>query len=460
MPAVAAPPAPAFQHATRWDAPDGAHGPRVVIIGAGFGGLHAAERLKHVQARVTLVDRRNHHLFQPLLYQVATAGLSPGDIAYPIRAILRRQPNARVLLAEVIAVDLDLRQVQLRDGVLGYDYLVLATGSGHNYFGHADWEALAPSLKSLEDALEIRRRILLAFERAEREPDAARRAMLLTFVVVGGGPTGVELAGAIAEIAREVMVSDFRHIDPREARVILAEAGARILPALPATLAAKARGELQAKGVEVRTGAAVTAITSQQVCLGGDPGGVGGERIPAGTALWAAGVAASPLGRQLEGHPAPVVDRAGRIMVGADLTLPGHGEVFVVGDLAACRDGRGRLLPGLAPVAIQQGRAAADNIRRAYRGRPLRPFVYRDKGQLATIGRGEAVAQIGSLEFSGPIGWWIWATVHILYLIGFRNRFVVAFEWAWSYLNSSRGARLITGRLEPDASPRAGPRAS
>jgi NADH dehydrogenase len=450
MPASApASPAPVAQDRSRWDDPYGAaNDPRVLIIGAGFAGLYAALRLRHARARVTLVDRRNHHLFQPLLYQVATAGLSPGDIAYPIRAILRRQDNTRVLLAEVTQVDLDARQVHLRDGVLDYDYLILAAGSSHKYFGHSEWEPLAPSLKSLEDALEIRRRILLAFERAEREPDPGRRLMLLTFVVIGAGPTGVELAGAIAEIARDVMVRDFRHIDPREARVILVEAGARILPAFPPDLAAKAGAELQAKGVEIRTGAAVTAIEPQQVCIRG--AAASPDCIPTATALWAAGVAASPLGRQVHGHPEPELDRSGRIVVHPDLTLPGHREVFVIGDLAACHDARGRLLPGLAPVAMQQGRAAADNIRRASLGRPLRPFTYRDKGQLATIGRGAAIAEIGPLHFSGVLGWWIWATVHILYLIGFRNRFVVAFEWGWSYLNFSRGARLITGRLEPE----------
>lgn len=437
--------------ASRWDTAGVAQGPRVVIIGAGFGGLHAAERLNHTRARVTLVDRRNHHLFQPLLYQVATAGLSPGDIAYPIRAIVRGQANTRVLLAEVTAVDLDKKQVYLRDGVLAYDYLILAAGATHNYFGHGAWEPLAPSLKSLEDALEIRRRILLAFERAEREPDAAHRQQLLTFVVIGGGPTGVELAGAIAEIARDVVVRDFRHIDPREARVLLAEAGPHILPTFPPSLQARAAAELRARGVEIRTGTPVTAISADHVQLGGTgPDAARDEEIPASTALWAAGVAASPLGRRVSGHPEPQFDRSGRILVQSNLSLPGHPEVFVIGDLASCRDGRGRQMPGLAPVAMQQGRAAADNVQRAWRGLPARPFVYRDKGQLATVGRGAAVAEIGPLHLSGLLGWWTWAGVHILYLIGFRNRFVVAFEWAWSYLNSSRGARLITGRLEAD----------
>lgn len=454
MSAAAAPVAAAE---SQWDAAGVAHGPRVVIIGAGFGGLHAAERLRHTSARVTLVDRRNHHLFQPLLYQVATAALSPGDIAYPVRAIVRRQANTRVLLAEVTAVDLDQKQVFLRDGLLAYDYLIIAAGASHKYFGHPEWEAWAPSLKSLEDALEIRRRILLAFERAEREPELERRQRLLTFVVAGGGPTGVELAGAIAEIARDVVARDFRHIDPRESRVLLVEAGPHILPSFPPGLQERAAAELRAKGVEIRTGVPVTAISADHVRLGGaGPNQPPAEEIPACTALWAAGVAASPLGRQITGHPAPQLDRSGRILVNTDLTLPGHPEVFVIGDLAACRDARGRAMPGLAPVAMQQGRAAAANVRRAVLGLPLRPFLYRDKGQLATIGRGAAVAELGPLHFSGLFGWWIWAGVHILYLIGFRNRFVVAFEWSWSYLNSSRGARLITGRLESDPRAAAG----
>lgn len=446
---------------SQWDTAGVAHGPRVVIIGAGFGGLHAAERLNRTSARVTLVDRRNHHLFQPLLYQVATAGLSPGDIAYPIRAIVRRQANTRVLLAEVTGVDLDKKLVFLRDGQLAYDYLIIAAGASHNYFGHPEWEAWAPSLKSLEDALEIRRRILLAFERAEREPNLERRKQLLTFVVAGGGPTGVELAGAIAEIARDVVARDFRHIDPREARVLLAEAGPHILPSFPASLQKKAAAELRAKGVEIRTGVPVTAISADHVRLGGGgPAQAPGEEIPASTALWAAGVAASPLGRAITGHTGPQLDRSGRIVVNAELTLPGHSEVFVIGDLASCRDARGRQMPGLAPVAMQQGRAAAANIGRTVLGLPPQPFVYRDKGQLATIGRGAAVAEFGPLHVSGVFGWWIWASVHILYLIGFRNRFVVAFEWAWSYLNSSRGARLITGRLESDPRAAAGRQAS
>lgn len=449
--------APAAVTETQWDTAGAKQAPRVVIVGAGFGGLHAAERLKHTRARVTLVDRRNHHLFQPLLYQVATAGLSPGDIAYPIRAIVRHQTNTRVLLAEVTGVDLDQQQVSLRDGVLDYDYLILAAGATHSYFGHTDWEPLAPSLKSLEDALEIRRRLLLAFERAEREGDPQRRQALMTFVVVGGGPTGVELAGAIAEIARDVVVKDFRRIDPREARVILAEAGPRILPSFPADLAAKADAELRAKRVELRTGVPVTGISAEQVRLGGGPGQAPGEIIAACTTMWAAGVAASPLGSRITGHPAPRLDRAGRITVNSDLTLPGHPNVFVIGDMAACRDARGRSMPGMAPVAMQQGRAAADNARRSWMGLPLRPFVYHDKGQLATVGRGAAVAEIGPLHFSGWLGWWIWAGVHILYLIGFRNRFVVAFEWSWTYLNASRSARLITGRLEADPHAQSGP---
>ena len=411
--------------------------PRVVIVGAGFAGLYAARQLRHAPVEVTLVDRRNHHLFQPLLYQIATAVLSPGDIAYPIRAIFRGHANVNVLLAEATGVDLERRKLRLRDVELAYDYLILAPGSTHNYFGHDEWAAVAPSLKSLEDALEIRRRILLAFEKAEREPDRERRARLLTFVIVGGGPTGVELAGAIAEIAREVMVRDFRSIDSREAQVILVEAGPRILPDFPPDLSAKAQRELEQKGVTVHVGRPVVAMDSGRVRLDGDT-------IAAGTTLWAAGVAPSPLGRTL-GVP---LDRRGRVPVNVDLTLPGYPEVYVIGDLASCHDKTGRQMPGLAPTAIQEGRHAADNIRRAVAGRPLRPFRYFDKGMLATIGRAAAVAEIGPLHLSGLLAWWTWLLVHIMYLIGFRNRFAVTFEWAWAYLSYNRGARLITGDID------------
>jgi NADH:ubiquinone reductase (H+-translocating) len=412
--------------------------PHVVIVGAGFGGLAAARRLDEAPIRLTVIDRRNHHLFQPLLYQVATAGLSPGDIAYPIRSILRAQSNARVLLADVEAIDPARREVRLRDGVVSYDYLILAAGAGHAYFAHDAWEADAPGLKTLEDAIEIRRRILLAFERAEREADAGARRALLTFVIVGGGPTGVELAGAIAEISRHVLVSDFRAIDPREARVVLVEAGPRLLAAYTPVSSDRAARTLGVRGVEVRTGATVTEVDARGVALGG-------ERIEARTILWAAGVAASPLAASL-GVP---LDRAGRVPVEPDLSIPGHPEVFVIGDLSVFTHQTGRPLPGLSPVAMQQGRAVADNIRCDLAHRPRRVFHYFDKGTMAVIGRSAAVAEIAGLRFQGLVAWLLWCFVHIFYLIGFRNRAIVMLEWAWAYLLEERGARLITGDLEP-----------
>jgi NADH dehydrogenase len=410
--------------------------PRVVVVGAGFGGLTAARALAGAPVRVTVVDRRNHHLFQPLLYQVATASLSPGDIAYPIRSALRRQANAEVFLADAVAVDAGAKELVLADGRLSYDFLVLATGARHAYFGHDEWEKVAPGLKSLEDALDIRRRILLAFEKAEREPDARKRRALLTFVLVGGGPTGAELAGAIGEISRHVLNSDFRAIDPREARIVLLEAGPRLLPAFPPDLAAKAAASLARLGVEVRTGAAVTAV-------GDGFAEIGEERLEAGTILWAAGVAASPLARSL-GVP---LDRAGRVAVGPDLSAPGHPEIFVIGDLAAFPSQAGQPLPGVAPVAIQEGRHAAKNILSAIRGEETEPFHYRDRGNLAVLGRGAAIADLGRIRLSGLPAWLCWCFVHILYLIGFRNRFVVLFEWAWAYATWQRGARLITSDI-------------
>ncbi|MBZ5513669.1 MAG: NAD(P)/FAD-dependent oxidoreductase [Acidobacteriia bacterium] len=411
--------------------------PQVLIVGAGFGGLYAAKALKNAPVEVTVIDRRNHHLFQPLLYQVATAGLSPGDIAYPIRAVLARQKNVRVLLGEAVGVDLASRQVLLRDGQLSYDYLILAPGVRHAYFGHNDWEKWAPGLKTLEDALEIRRRILLAFERAERETDETRRRQLLTFVIVGGGPTGVELAGALAEISRHVMVRDFRAIDPREARIILIEGGPRILATYPEDLSAQAEAALKRIGVEVWTGSVVTGVDNSGVV-------VKGQKVPAATTLWAAGVEASPLARSLGVE----LDRAGRVNVQSDLTLPGHPEVFIIGDLAALRDKDGKPLPGIAPVAIQQGRHAARNISRACRGLSPEPFQYIDRGTLATIGRAAAVADFGWIKFSGFFAWITWLSVHIFFLIGFRNRFVVMFEWAWAYFTYQRAARLITGDID------------
>jgi len=414
--------------------------PRVIVVGAGFGGLAAARRLQDAPVELTVVDRRNHHLFQPLLYQVATAALSPGDIAYPVRSTLRSQSNARVLLADVVAIDVARRVVRLSDGELPYDFLILAAGAGHAYFGHDAWEKDAPGLKTLDDALEIRRRILLAFERAERETDPAVRRELLTFVIVGGGPTGVELAGAIAEISRHVLVSDFRAIDPREARVILVEAGPRILAAYQPGTSTRAAETLRARGVEVRSGAAVTGVDARGVSLGTD-------RIDARTVVWAAGVAASPLARSL-GTP---LDRAGRALVEPDLSIPGHPEVFVIGDLSVFTHQTGRPLPGLSPVALQMGRAAARSILRTLAGRPRETFHYVDKGTMAVIGRAAAVAEIAGFRVSGFAAWLLWCFVHIFYLIGFRNRLIVMMEWAWAYVTYQRGARLITGDVGPEA---------
>ena len=407
--------------------------PHVVVVGGGFGGLNAARALAGRPVRVTLLDRRNHHLFQPLLYQVATAALNASDIAAPLRSVLRRARNVTVLLAEVQRVDLAARRLMLDRGEIGYDALILAAGAGHSYFGHEDWEAFAPSLKTLEDALEIRRRVLLAYEAAEREADGAEQQALLTFVVVGGGPTGVELAGALAEISRQTIARDFRVIDPTRARIVLVEGGARVLAAFPESLSERARRSLERIGVEVRTGAIVTRVTADAVWLGS-------EQIRARTVLWAAGVAASPLARTL-GVP---LDRAGRVPVEADLSIPGHPEVFVIGDMSVFRDPSGAPLPGLAPVAIQQGRRAADNVLRRLSGQPTLAFRYRDRGTMATIGRAAAVAVVGGIQLSGLIAWLAWLFVHILFLIGFRNRLLVVFEWAWAYASWQRGARLIT----------------
>ncbi|HVO35337.1 MAG TPA: NAD(P)/FAD-dependent oxidoreductase [Gemmatimonadales bacterium] len=415
--------------------------PRVVIVGGGFGGLYAARALAKAPVELTVVDRTNHHVFQPLLYQVATASLSPSQIAYPIRGVLRGQKNTRVLLGDVTAVDTARRVVRLADGELPYDWLILSPGASHSYFGHPEWEAQAPGLKTLDDALRIRSRILVAFERAERESDPERRRALLTFVVVGGGPTGVELAGAIGEIACKVMARDFRTIDTRDARTILVEAGPRILPAFPAELSEKAERSLERLCVEVRTSAPVTAVKPGAVWIGGD-------RVAAETVLWAAGVQPSPLARSL-GVP---LDRAGRVLVNGDLTVPGHPEVFVIGDLAALNDAAGKPLPGLAPVAIQQGEYAAHAIVRAVRGETRAPFRYRDKGTMATIGRNAAVVDLGRLRLSGYPAWLLWCFIHILWLIGFRNRFMVMIEWAWAYLRFERSARLIT-RVMPASPP-------
>ncbi len=409
--------------------------PRVVIIGGGFGGLSAARRLRRAPVGVTILDRRNHHVFQPLLYQVAMAVLSPGDIASPIRWILRNQRNVQVLLGEVDRVDPARKVVHLADGAeVAYDYLIVAAGATHAYFGHDDWRPHAPGLKTLEDALGMRRRVLLAFERAEREADPVRRRALLTFVIVGGGPTGVELAGALAEIARHSLTKDFRHIDPTSSKIILLEAGPAVLPPFPEPLREAARRDLERLGVDVRTGTLVTRI---------GPGFVeaGDSRIAAETVLWAAGVAASPLGAAL-GAP---VDRVGRVFIQPDLTIPDHPEVFVIGDLASLAGPDGRPLPGVAQVAIQMGAHASHNIIRAIEGQPLRAFTYRNLGDMATIGRASAVADLPSMKLKGTIGWLAWLFVHIVNLIGFRNRLVVMVQWAWSYFSYQRAIRLITG---------------
>jgi NADH:ubiquinone reductase (H+-translocating) len=409
------------------------HVPRVVIVGAGFGGLSAATGLKREQVEVTLIDRRNYHLFQPLLYQVATAGLSPAEIAQPIRSILRRQRNATVLLGRVTGVDTETRDVLIGERRVPYDYLIVATGARHNYFGHDEWEAVAPGLKNIEDATAIRRRILLAFEEAENAAHAEDMAPMLTFVVVGGGPTGVELAGQIAELAKKALVADFRKIQPHDARVLLIEAGPRLLPAFPEQLSAVAKRALERLGVEVRLGAAVTACDDQGVMLGD-------ERIQAGVVLWAAGVAASPAARWL----AAASDRAGRVKVSPDLSLPGHPEIFVIGDTALAADP----LPGVAAVAKQAGKYVARVIGARLRGRPTRPFRYLNLGNLATIGRTAAIADFGWLRLTGWIAWLLWCVVHIFFLIGFRNRLVVALDWLWAYLTFRRGARLITGHSD------------
>lgn len=419
--------------------------PRVVIVGAGFGGLYAARALAHAPVKLTVLDRTNHHLFQPLLYQVATAGLSPGEIAAPIRSILHSS-NTEVLLAEVTGFDLARRTVQIPGEDVPYDFLIVAAGAQHSYFGHEEWEPLAPGLKTIEDALEIRRRVLLSFELAEKQAAFGETAAPLNFVVVGGGPTGVELAGTLAEICHHALTHDFRSIDPARAHIMLIEGGPRVLPTYPEDLSRSAEQQLHHLGVEVRTSTMVTGI---------DPGAVdaGGVRLSAAVVLWAAGVAASPLGKKLGAE----IDRAGRVIVQPDLSLAGHPEVFVIGDLAAAKDQQGRPLPGVAPVAIQQGQFVAKLIRRevessassSSRGTASRPaFHYWDKGSLATIGRAAAVADFGKIHISGFIAWLSWLFVHIFFLIGFQNRLLVFIQWAWSYFTYERGARLITGSTD------------
>ncbi|WP_435015764.1 NAD(P)/FAD-dependent oxidoreductase [Tundrisphaera sp. TA3] len=410
--------------------------PHVVIVGGGFGGLEAAKALNKARIRVTLIDRRNHHLFQPLLYQVATAALNPANIAYPLRRVLKWESHAEVLLGEVESIDVAAKVVRMGETTVAYDYLILATGATHSYFGHDEWAEFAPGLKTIEDATEIRRRILLAFEAAEREPDSVSRRRWQTFAVVGGGPTGVELAGAVAEIARHDMIGEFRRFNPARARVVLIEAGPRILPAYAEDLSASAQKQIEAMGVEVLTNHMVTGIDVDGVDFEGG-------RLETRTVLWAAGVAASPLGRALGSR----LDRAGRVLTERDLTVSGAPGVFVVGDLIGMEQD-GKPLPGVAPMAMQSGRHAARNVIRAIRGLPALPFRYRDKGSMATIGRAAAVAEIGKLHLSGLTAWLAWCLIHVLFLIGFRNRALVMLKWGWLYLFHDRGSRLITGPVD------------
>src|SRR5712675_1810392 len=416
--------------------------PRVIIVGAGFGGLQAAKKLACKNVLITVIDRTNYHLFQPLLYQVATAALSPADIAAPIRSVLSKSKNVEVILAEVQSVDVDAKKVRTADLEFDYDYLILATGARHSYFGHNDWEKLAPGLKSLEDAIELRRRILMAFEYAEKTNDEAARKAAMTFVIIGGGPTGVEMAGAIAEISRHTLAKNFRHIDPSKARVILIEGAPRLLAAYPPDLSESARKQLVELGVDVRTDARATDITESGVQLNG-------EFIPCHVKIWAAGNVASFVGKTLS----VPVDRVGRVIVNDDLTIPGHPEVQVIGDLANFSHQTGEPLPGVSPVAMQQGRHAARNILRMIRGEKPKPFRYFDKGSMATIGRNKAVADLKFFHLSGLPAWLAWLFVHILFLVGFRNRLLVLVQWAWAYLSFDKGARLITRNFQAEHRP-------
>jgi NADH:ubiquinone reductase (H+-translocating) len=422
---------------------------RVVILGGGFGGLYAAKALRKAPVQLTLLDRRNFHLFQPLLYQVATGSLSPGEIASPLRAVLRRQQNTQVLMGEAVDLDAEHRQVILDSGQLKYDTLIVATGSTDSYFGHDDWKRVAPGLKSIEEATEIRHKILYAFEAAEKEHDPEKRREWLTFVLVGGGPTGVELAGALGEIAHDTLRRDFRSIRPQEAVIWLVEGGGRVLPTYPPDLSAKAEASLKRLGVTVRTNAFVTGI---------DPTGVtvkttaGSERISARTVIWSAGVQASPFGRVLQQRAGAELDRAGRVLVNPDCTIAGHPEIFVIGDLAHL-DQDGKMLPGVAQVAMQQGGYAAELIQKRLRGEASAPFRYFDKGNLAVIGRAAAVAQIGPLHMSGLLAWLTWLFVHLMYLVEFSNRVLVFVQWGFFYLTFNRGARLITGSNSLDQGP-------
>lgn len=434
--------------------------PRVVIVGSGFGGLQAARALRDAPVQVTVIDKSNHHLFQPLLYQVATAGLSPADISAPIRSILRKQANTRVLMLEVTGVDTQEQRVIAGDTSIPYDYLIMATGARHSYFGHNEWEQYAPGLKSITDATAIRRDILLAFEAAERESDLEKRDALLTFVLVGAGPSGVEMAGAIAELAHKALVSDFRNIDPKSARIILVEAGPKILTTFPDSQSRRAQKALNHLGVEVRTNAAVENVTADGVVIAG-------KLLTAKTVIWTAGVAASSAGQWLGAE----VDRAGRVKVASDLSLPDHPNVFVIGDTASVIQD-GKLLPGVAPVAMQEGRYVASLIAQKVAGNSgnaantgntdnagkanttgktaMREFHYHDKGSLATVGRSFGIVDIGRFRLYGFFAWMIWLVIHIFYLIGFRNRLVVMFQWAWAYLTFQRGARLITFDTNPN----------
>jgi NADH dehydrogenase len=414
--------------------------PRIVIIGGGFGGLYAAKELANQPVSMILLDRTNHHLFQPLLYQVATAALSPGDIAQPIRHILKHANNLEVVLANVDRVDVANKRVICGDREVSYDYLIVAAGARHSYFGHDEWEQFAPGLKSMEDVLELRRRILFAFEAAEIAETPEERKKALTFVVVGAGPTGVEMAGAIAELAHKSLADDFHHVNPRDARVVLVDAAPRVLPAFTPGLSESARRQLEQLQVEVRTGVMVKDVGPEGVH-------VGEELISARTVVWAAGNAASPLGKSLGAE----LDRAGRVKVNEDLTIPGHPEVFVIGDMAVFTHQASEPLPGVCPVAMQMGRHAARNILATIEGRPMSPFHYRDKGQMATIGRNRAIADLKVVRFGGFFAWLSWLFIHLIFLIGFRNQVFVFLQWMWAYLTYSKGARLIYGVFKPGA---------
>lgn len=423
--------------------------PHVVIVGGGFAGLNAAKSLAKLPVRVTLLDRNNYHLFQPLLYQVAMAGLSPGNIAAPLRGVLRGRSSIKVLMGDVRDIDPDQQVVSLADGeTIPYDYLIVATGASHSYFGHDEWAQDAPGLKTIEDALDIRRRVLWAFEQAERESDPAVRQALLTFVVVGAGPTGVELAGALGEMAHHTLRDNFRSIDPASARVLLVEALDRVLPPYPPDLSARAAASLERLGVTVRTSTMVAAVDAQSVTLRStdETQGDQEEVVPCRTVLWAAGVQASPLGKVIHERTGAELDRAGRVKVEPDLSVPGHPNLFVLGDLAHFAHGLDRPLPGLAPVAMQQGNYVAKLIRARLENRPIQPFHYIDRGTMATIGRAAAVAQIGRLHLSGLIAWLTWLFVHLMYLVGFDNRVLVFVQWVWNYMTYRRGVRLIVER--------------